>query len=744
MRRTKAPSVMRLLTALIVLFALGGRSMGAENLALAGRVIWSSEPVIFLPDQPKPMKYLQNLWGSSVYPIGNGRLGCTVYGEMAKEHIQFNEDTLWTGDEDDTGRYQNFGELYVTVDGADVAKPADAKYRRQLDIDKSLHSITYEIAGVHYKREHFASHPANVMVFRFTSDKKGAYTGTVSVNDAHGSQPVSAGNTISFTGKLGGNIGLDYEARVMVINDGGSLAAADGNITFKDCDSVTILLDGGTNYINQRSKGWKQEPPHQKIVDRLAAASKKPFDDLLAEHIKDYQTLYNRVTLNVGDTPPAIRDLPTRDRLDSYRTNKPDPDLEETLFQYARYLMISSSRPGSMPANLQGVWNTYNNPPWRSDYHSDVNVEMNYWFVDQANLSECFLPLAEWVNSIREVRRDSTKKTFSIRGWATHSENGIFGGSTYHWVPGDASWIAQNLWDHYAFTMDKEYLSMRAYPVMKELCEYWEDSLIKRPDGKLVSPKSQSPEHGPFSEGNSYEQQLAWDLFTNYIEGSQALGVDADFCAKVEKMKANLLGPQIGKWGQLQEWAEDLDDPKDQHRHLSHMIALHPGREISPVTSPKLAEAAKVSMIARGDGSTGWSKAWKICIWARLQDGDHAYKLASEFIKHNVFPNLWGFHPPFQIDCNFGYAAGLCEMLVQSQTGAIDLLPALPKAWPTGSVHGLRARGGFEVDIDWAQGKLLKAVIRNISSPTGRCNVLYHGVRTSLTIASGQEQAVKP
>jgi alpha-L-fucosidase 2 len=728
------------LAGFLVALSCDSSAVGAESAAPAKRNIWSAEPVVFVPNSPKPMKYFQNLWGSSVYPIGNGRLGATIYGEMAEEHIQFNEDTLWTGDEDDTGRYQNFGEMFITLEGHPKALPADSKYRRELDIEKALHTISYEANGVHYRREYFASHPANVMVFRLTADKKGAYTGTISLKDAHEGATNAVGNTISFGGALGGNIGLKYEAQAVILNEGGSISASGGIVSFKACDSLIILLDAGTDYLNQRDKGWKQVHPHQRIAERLAQASKKPFADLLADHLKDYQLLFNRVTLDVGASAAETLNLPTVDRLAAYRLNKPDPDLEETLFQHARYLMISSSRPGDLPANLQGVWNTYNNPPWRSDYHTDVNVEMNYWFVDQANLAECFLPLGDWVNSIREVRREATKKEFNVRGWATRSENGIFGGATYHWVPGDASWVAQNLWDHYAFTQDQEYLRTRAYPVMKELCEYWEDSLIRRPDGKLVSPKSQSPEHGAFSEGNSYEQQLAWDLFTNYIEASQALGVDREYRDKVAAMKARLLGPQIGKWGQLQEWADDLDDPKDQHRHLSHLIAVHPGRQISPLTTPRLAEAAKVSMNARGDGATGWSKAWKICIWARLQDGDRAYKLIGEFIKGNVFPNLWGYHPPFQIDCNFGYAAGVCEMLVQSQTGVIELLPALPKAWPTGSVHGLRARGGYEVDIEWKEGKLTRSVIRNVSGTAGECAVSYGGVTTKLTLSKDESR----
>lgn len=718
--------------------ALSAAVAGATDV-IGPQVIWSNEPVVFVPNSPKPIKYFQHLWGSGVYPIGNGRLGATVFGGIAEERIQFNEDSLWTGDEDNTGAYQNFGDMFIKLEGPAEASP----YRRELDIGKSLHTIAYEAGGVHYRREYFASHPANVLVFRFTADKKGAYTGNISIKDAHPGTMKAAGNTITIGGKLNGNIGLSYEAQAMVMNQGGSITATTDGISFKDCDSLIVLLDAGTDYLNERAKGWKQEHPHARIAGRLAAASKRAFDDLLVEHGKDYQSLFNRLTLELGTSDAETHKLSTGGRLAAYRKGKPDPDLEELLFQHARYLMISSSRPGDLPANLQGVWNPYNWPPWRSDYHTDVNVQMNYWFVDAANLSESFLPLAEWVHSIREVRREATKKEFGVRGWATRSENGIFGGATYHWVPGDASWVAQNLWDHYAFTLDKDYLRNRAYPVMKELCEFWEDSLIKRPDGKLVSPKSQSPEHGPFAEGNSYEQQLAWDLFTNYIEASEALGVDADYRKKVADMRERLLEPKIGKWGQLQEWVEDLDDPKDQHRHLSHLIAVHPGRQISPVTTPELAEAAKISMNARGDGATGWSKAWKICMWARLHDGDRAYKLAGEFIRGNVYDNLWGFHPPFQIDCNFGYAAGVGEMLVQSHMGIVDLLPALPKAWPAGNVKGVRVRGGLELDMSWKDGRLESATIRNITGTTRTCQVRHGDTTKSMTLAAGEAKELE-
>jgi alpha-L-fucosidase 2 len=705
-------------------------------------------------------------WQEDCLPIGNGHLGCMIYGGVQHEHIQFNEDSLWIGDEQDTGAYQAFGDLKIQFAGQSDA----SAYRRELDIDKATHSISYQSGGVNYQRDYFASQPADVLVFRFTADKKGSYSGSISLSDMHKGKIKAEGNKLSCSGSPSGTIKmkgkanypirLDYEAQVQVIHVGGSLQAADGKISFKGCDSLLIFLSADTSYLNQRDKGWKQAHPHQKINDLLAKASKRAFDDLRREHIADYQSLYHRVSLNLGQSTENLRKMTTDKRLDAYRGAKlvlgkgmfgkrplglkgnADPDLEELIFQYARYLMISCSRPGSLPANLQGLWNESNNPPWRSDYHSDVNLQMNYWFVDAANLSECFTPLSEWLWSVVPVKREATKKKFGVRGWAHRSENGIFGGASYLWVPGDAAWVMQNIWDHYAFTQDKEYLETRAYPLLKNLCEYWEDSLIEWPDGKLVSPKSVSPEHGPEAEGNSYEQQLVYDLFTNYIEASNALGKDEAFRKKVESMRSRLLGPQIGKWGQLQEWAKDIDNPNDKHRHLSHLLAVHPCRQISPVTTPKLAEAARVSLNARGDGGTGWSKAWKISMWARLHDGNRAYKLLKEQIHGNFYRNLLSFHPPFQIDANFGYAAGVCEMLVQSQTGTIELLPALPDRWQTGSVAGLKARGGFVVDLSWENGKLISAKIH--SQKGAACKVHYAGKHYELKIAKGQTQDFVP
>lgn len=679
-------------------------------------------------------------WQKEALPLGNGRLGCMIFGGINHERIQFNVDSLWTGDENlkggyrdpGMGFYQNFGDLYIKLDSDAGA----TSYMRMLNISKAISVVAYEQDGTEFVRQTFCSHPDQVIVSRMTANKKGMYSGSIKLDGGREEVTVVDGSRMTFSGTL--ENGMEYEAQLIVKTEGGTTKKENDTLVFKGCDSVTLILAAGTSYVCDYSKNFKGDNPHKLVTKQVDTAAMQSFNELRKKHVVDHQSLYGRVAVDLGKTDYDLRIKPINERIASIKEGKFDPDLEELLFQYGRYLLIGCSRPGTLPANLQGLWNDKNKAPWHSDYHSNINLQMNYWPAEQTNLAECHTPLFDMLVESIEPFRKGTKLSFGedIRGFTIRTSHNPFGGMGWKWNLPASAWYSRHFWEHYEFGRDKKFLKEVAYPYLKEVCNYWEDHLKELPDGRLVVPDGWSPEHGPVEDGVSHDQQIVWDLFTNTADAAKELGIDKEYAKKLTKMRDKLAGPKIGKWGQLQEWMVDRDDPKDQHRHVSHMFALHPGVQISPLTTPKLAEACRVSMNGRGDKATGWSKAWKINIWARLHDGNRAHKLLTEMIKNNIYDNLFDTHPPFQIDGNFGYTSGVSEMLLQSHGGAVHLLPALPDAWSTGSVKGLRARGGIVVDMKWKDSELISAGF--LSSKGAEFTMSYKGKKKKVKLSPGK------
>jgi len=702
---------------------------------------------------------------SEALPIGNGAMGVMLNGGTDRANIVFNVDSHWTGGFPRMGSYQGFGRIGLLL-GHGPKSVTD--YRRELDLRTGIHTVTYTFDGVRYTREAFCSYPAGLFAMRLTADRPGALTGDIQLMSNHPAAFEKSTDGIAFTGELKANQ-RKFKAAIALDIDGGEVLPGVGErgeltkrhrrrtaampfdaVRVEGADSITLYLAADTDYSFDASKDFRGEDPAKKIAPRLANIDKQSFDQMKAASQKDVATLFDRCILDLATDNPDAEKLPADERKAAYRSGASDPGFEALAFAAQRHMMIACSRPGSLPANLQGVWNDSNWPAWTSDYHADINIQMAYWFTEPANLAECNQALFDYMESQIPVRRKVADLTYGrdVRGWNVHYMNNIFGGYAYKDFPGGSAWYAQHFAEHFKFNQDKTYLEARAYPVLKELSEHWEDLLIERPNGTLVSPRTMSPEHKPPQYGISQDMQLAHNLFTDFAAASRRLGKDAAFRQEVLDMRERLLPIKIGRWGQIQEWERDRDSRYSTHRHHHQMIAAFPGSQITD-ESTELAQAVVTGLEARSRGRSGWSQVWRISIFARVGRPDLAYRQVRVALPNFHDHLIW--YGKNQIDAPAGYASGVCEMLLQSHkplddTGSrflVELLPALPDAWPKGTVRGLRARGGYEIDMQWAEGKLVQATIRNVNSPSDQATVRYGDRTETLAVPRGQQAVFK-